>query len=385
MKLQMSPIFTTSRRLSGGRMGNAPARWRRTVCYTRSNIFEPIYSSPGFHHRCANPANNTNELLYHLKAAGLPSECVITFDESNQVSVDSLIQQGLRSELNFIERNGRTKAVAISHFASIVNVIQMAEHQKVNKNYAPWEEQRFRPGDVVARDIYGMVLGLSVVVIPKFNFTEFLERPLLHPAVKNYNLNGARHLMSGAAPLSASLVDQLVKVLPNARIGQGYGKSESSSTIAMFSMDEKLGVPGSAGRLVHGVVAKVVKDDGTLAGFYELEALGCLNNEEATKETFVNGWLRTGDEVVMREDHESFVVHRLKEIMKVKGFQVAHAELEGCVLEHPDVSDACVMAFVVLHPNAVKRIALDPAEAMGHVKTNARRRQTCHVSAKIPY
>ncbi|KAG1739780.1 hypothetical protein EDD22DRAFT_1008313 [Suillus occidentalis] len=130
-------------------------------------------------------------VLRAAQAAGLPSECVITFDESNQVSVDSLIQQGLRSELNFIERNGRTKAVAISHFASIVNVIQMAEHQKVNKNYAPWEEQRFRPGDVVARvlpffHIYGMVLGihfitffgLSVVVIPKFNFTEFLERPL---------------------------------------------------------------------------------------------------------------------------------------------------------------------------------------------------------------
>lgn len=61
--------------------------------------------------------------------------------------------------------------------------------------------------------------------------------------------------------------------------------------------------------------------------------------------------------------------------MKVKGFQVAPAELEGCILEHPDVSDTCVvpisdsysgelpMAFVVLHPNAVKRIALDPAEA----------------------
>lgn len=61
--------------------------------------------------------------------------------------------------------------------------------------------------------------------------------------------------------------------------------------------------------------------------------------------------------------------------MKVKGFQVAPAELEGCLHDHPDVSDTCVvpildsysgelpMAFVVLNPNAVKRIALDPAEA----------------------
>lgn len=66
--------------------------------------------------------------------------------------------------------------------------------------------------------------------------------------------------------------------------------TESAATIAMFSVDEKLGVPGSAGRLVHGVVAKVVKDDGTLAGFNEpgeLQvkvpsiALGYLNNDEA--------------------------------------------------------------------------------------------------------
>lgn len=243
--------------------------------------------------------------------------------------------------------------------------------------------------------------GISVVVIPKFNFTEFLESIVRHrinylllvppqivlfckhPAMKNYNLNSVRFLMCGAAPLSTSLVDQLVKVLPNAQIGQGYGMTESAATIAMFSVDEKLGVPGSAGRLVPGVVAKVVKADGTLAGFNEpgelqvkipSVALGYLDNEEATKETFVNGWLRTGDEVIIREDHEVFIVDRLKEIMKVKGFQVAPAELEGCLFGHPDVSDTCVvpisdsysgelpMAFVVLHPNAVKRIALDPAE-----------------------
>ncbi|KAG2065600.1 amp dependent CoA ligase [Suillus decipiens] len=405
---------------------------------------------------CANPANNVNELLYQLKmvhasliithssalhtalgaaqAAGLPSERVVTFDESNQITVDTLIQQGLRSEPNFVERRlqkgeaktkvaflsfssgttGKPKAVAISHFAPIVNVIQKAEQQKVNQNYAPWEEQRFRPGDTVAGvlpfyHIYGLVLaihfmafcGISIVVIPKFNFTGFLESIVRHrishlllvppqivlfckhPAVKNYNLDGVRFLLCGAAPLSASLVDQLVKIMPNAQIGQGYGMTESSATISMFSVDEKLGVPGGAGRLVPGVIARVVKYDGTLAGFNEpgelqvkvpSVALGYLNNDEATKETFVNGWLRTGDEVIIREDQEVFIVDRLKEIMKVKGFQVAPAELEGCLLEHPDVSDTCVvpisdsysgelpMAFVVLHPNAVKRISLDPTE-----------------------
>jgi len=201
--------------------------------------------------------------------------------------------------------------------------------------------------------------------------------------VKNYDLTRIRFLNSGAAPLSAELVDQLVKIVPNAQIGQGYGTTEAAGTITMFSPDTKIGVPGSAGRLVPGIIAKVVKNDGTLAGFNEpgelqvkmpSVALGYLNNDEATKETFVNGWLRTGDEVIVREDLEVFIIDRLKEIMKVKGFQVAPAELEGCLLDHPDVADTCVvpipdtysgelpMAFVVLHPNAAKKVASDPAE-----------------------
>ncbi|OAX33663.1 acetyl-CoA synthetase-like protein [Rhizopogon vinicolor AM-OR11-026] len=406
---------------------------------------------------CANPAYSIEELSYQInvvhpsliithsscldtalaaaQAASLPSERVITFDDSNKMTVDNLIQNGLRSEPNFVERKlqkgeaktkvaflcfssgttGKPKAVAISHFGPLVSVIQKAEQQKVNKDYAPWEEQRFRPGDVAAGavpffHIYGLMLaihflpfcGISVVAIPKFNFREFLESIIRHrishlmlvppqivllckhPAVKDYDLTGIRLLSCGAAPLSAELVDQVVKVLPNAQIGQGYGITEASGTIAMFSVDTKLGVPGSAGRLVPGIIAKVVKVDGTLAGFNEpgelqvkmpSVALGYVGNDEASKETFVNGWLRTGDEVIIREDLEVFIVDRLKEIMKVKGFQVAPAELEGCLLDHPDVADTCVvpipdtysgelpMAFVVLHPNAAKKVASDPAEA----------------------
>lgn len=54
-------------------------------------------------------------------------------------------------------------------------------------------------------------------------------------------------------------------------------------------------------------------------------------------------WVRTGDEVVIDKNHDVFVVDRLKEIMKVRGFQVAPAELEGHLLDHPYVSDVCVV------------------------------------------
>ncbi|KAF9219269.1 acetyl-CoA synthetase-like protein [Gyrodon lividus] len=422
----------------------------------------------------ANPAYTTNELLYQMRmtkaslvvthpgsmntavsaarAAGIPDARVVVFDQvpvNEHTTVETLVQEGLRMEQCFVEprlkqgeamskiaflsfssgTTGNPKAVAISHYGPITNTIQMAVHNKVNQNYCAWEDQRFRPGDLVAGilpffHIYGLVVslhflqfcGLSIVVIPRFNFTDFLQSIVRHkithlmlvpphivllckhPATKEYDLTGIRYMTSGAAPLSAELMNQVVKVLPNAQIGQGYGLTESSTSICMFSTDSKLGVPGSAGRLIPGVVARVVKDDGTLAGYNEPGelrvkmpslALGYWNNEEATRETFVDGWLRTGDEVIIREDHEIFIIDRLKEIMKVRGFQVAPAELEGCLLDIVDVADACVvpvpddysgevpMAYVVLHPDVAERVTANPVEAekikaaiMKHVADN---------------
>ncbi|KAH7884920.1 hypothetical protein F5I97DRAFT_1296635 [Phlebopus sp. FC_14] len=370
--------------------------------------------------------------LTAARAAGIPDEHVLVFDRvpgnGGPITIESLVQEGLGMDQCFIEprlnpgeakskvaflnfssgTTGKPKAVAIPHYAPIANVLQMSLHLKVNQDYCPWEDQRIRPGDVAAGvlpffHIYGLVVtlhlmifcGLSLVVFPKFSYPEFLQSisrhkithlflvppqvVLLckHPATKEHDLSGIRLLISGAAPLSAELMNQLIKVIPNAQIGQGYGLTESSTTVAMFSTDSKLGVPGSAGKLVPGAVARVVKEDGTLAGYNEPGelmikspslAVGYWNNEEAMKETFVDGWLRTGDEVIIREDHEVFIIDRIKEIMKVRGYQVAPAELEGCLLDHPDIADVCVvpvpdeysgevpMAYVVLYPHVSERV-----------------------------
>ena len=71
--------------------------------------------------------------------------------------------------------------------------------------------------------------------------------------------------MSGAAPLGGELLEQVSKVLPNAVIGQGYGMTETSTTISMFAGDTRISKVGSSGRLMPGLIAKVVKPDGSLA------------------------------------------------------------------------------------------------------------------------
>ncbi|KAG0691663.1 hypothetical protein DFH29DRAFT_1015647 [Suillus ampliporus] len=115
--------------------------------------------------------------------------------------------------------------------------------------------------------------GMLTVVIPKFNLTDFLKSierhhithltlvpPQIvllckHLEVKSYDLSGIQFLISSAAPLSAELVNQLLKVTPNAQIGQGYGMTKSCTLLAMYMVDQKIGVPGGTGQIIPGVVA----------------------------------------------------------------------------------------------------------------------------------
>ena len=71
---------------------------------------------------------------------------------------------------------------------------------------------------------------------------------------------------------------------------------------------------------------------------------GYYKNPEATAEAITpDGWLHTGDIVRMNSDGRIWITDRKKELIKFKGFQVPPAELEGILLEHPNVADACVI------------------------------------------
>ena len=92
---------------------------------------------------------------------------------------------------------------------------------------------------------------------------------------------------------------------------------------------------------------------------------GYLNNEAATADMIdADGWLRTGDIARIDADGHLFIVDRVKELIKVKGFQVAPAELEALIVTHPAVADVAVIgipdeesgelpkAFITLNPGA---------------------------------
>ncbi|KAH9065660.1 phenylacetyl-CoA ligase [Lactarius vividus] len=315
---------------------------------------------------------------------------------------------------------GPPKAVAIPHYSVIANTLQIRAHNYTveTKANVPTDEWRFRPGDVITGvlpffHIFGLILnihvmlysGMAVVITPKFGWPTFLDSvkrhkithllvvpPMIvllckHPATKDYEaeLKNIRFCFSGAAPLSPELASQLEKVLPNASLGQGYGMTETSTAVSMTSVLERIGKPGSAGIAVPGVRFKIIKEDGTLAKLGERgelvvnspsNALRYWDNPKATAETFLEGgWVRTGDEVEFDTEGNIYVVDRLKELIKVRGFQVAPAELEGHLLSHPDVADVCIvpipddfsgelpLAYIVLHPPAAVRAASSTAES----------------------
>ncbi|KAF9790975.1 AMP binding protein [Thelephora terrestris] len=231
--------------------------------------------------------------------------------------------------------------------------------------------------------IYGAVLllpfmllvGSPVVIMPQFEpeaFCQNIEKykvsmslivpPVClaiihHPATNKYNLKTLRFIMSGAAPLGASLIsavhNKLKSVGANTVIPQGYGLTEMSPVSHLLPHDQFLSKVGSAGLLIPNLEARLVGIDGVDVKPGEPGELwlrgptvmkGYLNNPTATKESITaDGWYKTGDVCTRDADGFYHIVDRIKELIKYKGFQVPPAEMEALLLQHPKIVDAAVI------------------------------------------
>ncbi|CAD5181876.1 unnamed protein product [Musa acuminata subsp. malaccensis] len=182
---------------------------------------------------------------------------------------------------------------------------------------------------------------------------EFVKSPL----VDGYDLSSIRMVMSGAAPMGKELEDKFMAKLPNAQLGQGYGMTEAGPVLSMclaFAKEPFEVKSGACGSVVRNAEMKIVDPEtGASLGPNQRGEIcirgaqimkGYINDPEATKNTIdKDGWLHTGDIGYVDDDDEVFIVDRLKEIIKYKGFQVAPAELEALLIAHPNIADAAVV------------------------------------------
>ncbi|XP_042484389.1 probable CoA ligase CCL5 [Macadamia integrifolia] len=218
--------------------------------------------------------------------------------------------------------------------------------------------------------------GSTIVVLSKFEMDEMLSAiakyratylPLVPPilvalinhaeAVKaKYDLGTLQSVLSGGAPLSKEVIEGFLEKYPTVRILQGYGLTETTGIGASTDTAEESMRYGTAGLLSPSMEAKIVDPDtgealpvnrsGELWLRGPSVMKGYFSNPEATTSTLDSqGWLRTGDICYIDEDGYIFVVDRLKELIKYKGYQVPPAELEALLLTHPEIADAAVIPF----------------------------------------
>lgn len=193
--------------------------------------------------------------------------------------------------------------------------------------------------------------------------------------VKPEHGKSVRLVMSGAAPLAADDVERFWSKAPQVKFMQGYGLTETSPMTHVQAVGSTN--YGSIGGPVYATQAKIVSiDDSSLKTLGPNQngelwvrgpqiMKGYLNNEKDTNETLLpGGWLRTGDIGYYDENNQFYITDRFKELIKVKGFQVAPAELEGVLRSHPAIADAAVIGvpdersgevpkgIVILRPDA---------------------------------
>jgi acyl-CoA synthetase (AMP-forming)/AMP-acid ligase II len=213
--------------------------------------------------------------------------------------------------------------------------------------------------------------GATVVTMPRFDpgrFLSLLERhrvtvlvgapPMLrvltgHPAAAGADLSALELVVCGGAPLPAAAQRALAARLPGATVGQAWGLTETTVGLSMPDRDAG-GVPGTVGRVMPNTELRVVDPatgrdlgagrPGELLARGPQVMAGYLGRPEATAAMLDrDGWLRTGDLGLVDGDGNVVIVDRLKELIKVSGYQVAPAELEALLATHPAVADAAVV------------------------------------------
>lgn len=286
---------------------------------------------------------------------------------------------------------GLPKGVCISHYNLVANSTQTTE---VKLSRPPHKENGTGDNDVwlAFLPLYHAFsqqftinvacrMQASVYIMQSFNFKDFLNYiqrykvttiqavpPVMNMLAKRtetaqYDLSSLKNIMVGAAPLSIELSNDLMRRF-DFFIARGWGMTETTCVGALMP-DNVHNTDGASGYLLPNTEAKLVDENGDevtdtctpgemwirgpqiMSGYWQ--------NVASTSETCTSdGWLKTGDVVVFKNDL-CYVVDRKKEMIKVNGIQVAPAEIEAILVDHNLVSDAAVVGLLVdgnEHPRA---------------------------------
>ncbi|MFJ8112511.1 AMP-binding protein [Streptomyces sp. NPDC096132] len=288
---------------------------------------------------------------------------------------------------------GVPKGVMLTHRNLCTNLVQMNALHRIEENdrviaILPF----FHIFGLTALVNNALHRGATVYVHARFDLDAFLtslERdrithayvapPVMlalakHPAVGNLDLSHLRRVICAAAPLDAGVQSAVVARL-GVEVGQAYGMTELSPASHLHAdgnLDEPVAcvghlLPSTQARLVDPIsgLDVAVGEPGEVWIRGPQVMKGYFGRPEETDALIdADGWLHTGDIGRVDEDGNWFIVDRVKELIKYKGYQVAPAEIEALLVNHPGIADAAVIgvsdedgnevpkAFVVSAPGA---------------------------------
>ncbi len=272
---------------------------------------------------------------------------------------------------------GLPKGVVLTHENVCVNLLQIDEAENKEQNL-----DTITLSPLPMWHIYGFSVSLlqqawqgrTLVTMKQFDLQRYLEiidehskegtavrshivPPIVLALAKNelvdkYDMSSLKMLMSAAATLKDELTEECCKRL-NCKIKQAWGMSELSP-VGTCDPDDIIKA-GSIGPLLANTEGKIISVDTGEDLPAEMEGELCIrgpqvmqgyiNQPEKTKESFTpdGEWLLTGDLAKYDSDGYFYILDRLKELIKYKGFQVAPAELEDVLMTHNDIIDATVI------------------------------------------
>ncbi len=207
-----------------------------------------------------------------------------------------------------------------------------------------------------------------------------------HPLRKNYDLSSLESVAYGGAPSAPELVRKIKETFPKSGAGNGWGMTETCATVTTHGAEDYANRPDSCGPAVP-VSDLEIRDPADGVTVLPPNAVGELwargpqvvklywNKPEATAQTFVDGWVRTGDLARVDEEGFCFIIDRAKDMLIRGGENIYCIEVENVLYDHPAVMDAAVVgiphrtlgeepgAVVTLKPGA----SVTEAELRAHV------------------
>jgi 4-coumarate--CoA ligase len=338
-------------------------------------------------------------------AANIPRSNIFVFDHhtpltsvddiddhagSEQRSWRALMHRGESPWIHWDDKNRSTSTTAARLFSSgttgLPKAVEMTHHNFIAQHTMVLESvprdyevirllctPMFHVSNVPRAHTSPLRSGLRTYVMRRFELEPWLQNiqrfgiteanmvpPMVlqvinSPLTKRYSLASIRNSWVGAAPLAAEPQARFKALLrPDTPFNQVWGMSETSCIATMIHYPEH-DPTGSVGRFLPNLDAKLVDDEGADVTGYDVRGELCVrgplivkgyfNNAEANRLAWdEEGYFHTGDIALRNKENGLwYIVDRKKELIKVRGFQVAPAELEGVLLAHDEVSDAAVI------------------------------------------